>query len=80
MHKIKGIVLDWLIPYSIKRGYKGLHTVLVRDITELLQQKQTLSLFQMNGYKGKHKQKKQTYTIFAASKGMPWCIIQYLKE
>jgi hypothetical protein len=45
--------LHYQIPYWIRKGYKGQHTVPVRDITELLQQKHTLSLFEMNGYKRK---------------------------
>jgi len=39
----------------IRKGYEYLHTVLVRDKTELLQQKHTLSLFELDGYKRKHR-------------------------
>lgn len=46
-------MLHYQIPYGIRKGYKGQHTVPDRDITELLQQKHTLSLFEMNGYKRK---------------------------
>jgi len=53
-HDIEGI-LSCINRLHIRKGYEYLHTVLVRDKTELLQQKHTLSLFELNGYKRKRR-------------------------
>lgn len=62
-------MLHYQIPYGIRKGYKGQHTVPDRDKTELLQQKHTLSLFEMNGYKRKAQTTEvDKHMIFIASR------------